>query len=237
MMKTVFTTQEGVKMNAELDFGSTTTIKNEFNVLMTTYETMFNIELNYFYRITDDGYMQLAYSTDDALEIKAQYKLQFSTKKEDIIYIVHQLIEAHYLYDGFPTLKDSVIFTQQEFQQIINDIKKSKSTEKEKASQNITPLISLLRQHQLNPIPTGFNKNSWVANCPSRGNHFIQIVTSNDQWGCGYCKRKGGKEALEKWIQEIKSLKDQKRLTTMLKELDKGNIQTKSTLKWWLNRY
>jgi len=236
-MKTIFTTQEGVKMNAELDFGSTETFKNEFNVLMTTYETKFNIELNYFYRITDDDYMQLAYSTDNVLEIKAQYKLQFSTKKEDLIYIVRQLIEAHYLYDGFPTLKDSPIFTQQEFQQIINDIKKSKSTEKEKASQNITPLISLLKQHQLNPTPTGFNENSWIANCPSSGNHFIQIVTSNDQWGCGYCKRKGGKEALEKWLQEIKSLQDQKKLTTMLKELDKGSIQTKSTLNWWLNRY
>jgi hypothetical protein len=150
-------------MNSELDFGSTATIKNEFHFLMTTYETQFDEEYDYFYRITDDRYIQLASSYYNyELKIIVQYKLQFDTKKEDIIYIVQQLIEA---------------------------------------------------------------------------NHFIQVVTTNNQWGCGYCKRKGGKEELEKWLQERKSIKDQKRITTMLKELDKGNIQTKKTLKWWLKRY
>jgi hypothetical protein len=43
-MKTVFTTQEGVKMNSQLDFGSTEEIGNEFQFLMTTYETMFDEE-------------------------------------------------------------------------------------------------------------------------------------------------------------------------------------------------
>ncbi|MCL7765359.1 hypothetical protein MPF19_18205 [Polaribacter sp. Z014] len=237
-MKTVFTTQEGVKMNSELDFGSTANIKNEFHFLMTTYETQFDEEFDYFYRITDDGYIQLASSyCNDKLEIKTQYKLQFDTKKEDLIYVVHQLIEANHFYTGYPTLKDSVIFTQLEFDTIISDIKNPKIIEKAKATQKITPLITFLEQQQLHPKPTGFNENSWTANCPSGGNHFIQVVTTNDQWGCGYCKRKGGKEELEKWLQERKSIEDQKRLTTMVKELDKGSIQTKKTLKWWLKRY
>jgi hypothetical protein len=237
-MKTVFTTQEGVKMNSQLDFGSTEKIKNEFQFLMTTYETQFEEEFDFYYRITDDNYLQLAYSYHHSeLEIKVQFKLQFDTKKEDIIYAVQQLIEATHLYDGYPTLKDSGIFTQQEFDKIISDIKIPKTIEKAKATQKITQLISFLEQQQLNPKPTGFNENSWTASCPSGGNHFIQIVTTNDQWGCGYCKRKGGKEELEKWVQERKSLKDQKRLTTMMKELDKGGIQTEKTLKWWLNRY
>ena len=237
-MKTVFTTQEGVKMNSELDFGSTATIKNEFHFLMTTYETLFDEEFDYFYRITDEGYIQLAYSYyNDELQIKVQYKLQFDSKKEDIIHAVHQLIEANHLYNGYPTLKDSVVFTQLEFDTIISDIKTPKIIEKAKATQKITPLITFLEQQQLHPKPTGFNENSWTANCPSRGNHFIQVVTTNDQWGCGYCKRKGGIEELEKWLQERKSIEDQKRLTTMVKELEKGSIQTKKTLKWWLNRY
>lgn len=61
-MKTVFTTQEGVKMNSQLDFGSTENIRNEFQFLMTTYETMFEEEFDYFYRITSDGYIQIACS-------------------------------------------------------------------------------------------------------------------------------------------------------------------------------
>jgi N-formylglutamate deformylase len=39
------------------------------------------------------------------------------------------------------------------------------------------------------------------------------------------------------YYQEIKSRNDQKRLTQMLKEIKKGSIQTKETLKWWINRY
>ncbi|MGJ8762053.1 MAG: hypothetical protein ACSHXA_16030 [Polaribacter sp.] len=229
-MKTIFTTQEGVKMNSELDFGSTATIKNEFHFLMTTYETQFDEEYDYFYRITDDSYIQLASSYyNDELKIIVQYKLQFDTKKEDIIYVVHQLIKAKHFYIGYPTLKDSVIFTQLEFDKIISDIKTPKTIEKAKATQKTTPLITFLEQQQLHPKPTGFNENSWTVNCPSEGNHFIQVVTINDQWGCGYCKRKGGVEELKKWLQEIKSIKDQNRLTTMLKELEKGSIQTKKT--------
>jgi hypothetical protein len=58
-------------MNSELDFGSTEKIRDEFQFLMTTYETMFNEEYEYFYRITSDGYLQLAYSFHkSALEIK-----------------------------------------------------------------------------------------------------------------------------------------------------------------------
>jgi hypothetical protein len=47
-MITVFTTQEGVKMNSQLDFGSIEKIENEFQSLMTTYENMFDEEFDYF---------------------------------------------------------------------------------------------------------------------------------------------------------------------------------------------
>jgi hypothetical protein len=72
-MKTVFTTQEGVKMNSQLNFVSTESIGNEFQFLMTTYETLFEEEFDYFYRITSDGYLQLAYTyPKSTLEIKTQ---------------------------------------------------------------------------------------------------------------------------------------------------------------------
>lgn len=196
-MKTVFTTQEGVKMNSQLDFGSTESIRNEFQFLMTTYETMLEEEFDFFYRITTDGYIQLAYSYQKSnLEIKAQYKLQFDSKKKDIIFIIKQYIEANQVYNGYPKLKDSIVFSHDEFDEIIFGIKKSKIIEKENASKKTTPLISYVRQQELNPKPTGYNENSWTASCPSGGSHFIKIVTTYDQWGCGYCKRKGGVDEL-----------------------------------------
>ena len=100
-----------------------------------------------------------------------------------------------------------------------------------------TPLIAYLREQHLNPKRSGNNSHSWIAKCPCGGNHFINVVTKNDEWGCGYCGRKGNQPELEKWIQEIKTKEDQKNLSRMLKELKKGSIQTEETLKWWINRY
>lgn len=58
-------------MNSALDFESTAGINNEFNYLMTTTESQFDEELNYYYRITDDDFIQVAYSNyDSPLEIK-----------------------------------------------------------------------------------------------------------------------------------------------------------------------
>ena len=62
-------------------------------------------------------------------------------------------------------------------------------------------------------------------------------VTKEDDWGCGYCKRKGKLPELKAWMQEIKIKEDQKNLSRMLKELKSGSIQTKETLKWLMNRY
>ena len=237
-MKTVFTTQEGVKMNSKLNFGSTKKIENEFQFLMTTYESIFDEEFDYFYRITIDKYIQLAYSYKKSeLKIIAQFKLQHNSKKDNIIFIIKKYIEANHLYNGYPTLKESPLFSTEEFNEIIHEIEHPKNITIEKTSKKITPLISYMIQQKLNPKPTGFNENSWIAKCPSGGNHFLQVVTNTEKWGCGYCKRKGGLQELKNWIIEKKNMDAQNRLSTMMKELKKGSIQTKKTMKWWMNRY
>ena len=121
-MKTVYTTDEGVKMNSNLDFGSTTDILNEFDYLMDTTETMWDIQCRYSYRITDDHYIQLAHAyNDDILDLKiiAQYKLRYENLKENILFIIKNNIEAHLFFNGFPKLENSAIFTPAEFDEII----------------------------------------------------------------------------------------------------------------------
>ena len=237
-MKTVFTTQEGVKMNSNLDFGGTTDIENEFQYFMTTYETIFEEEFDFYYRITDDNYIQLANSYEGSeLNIVAQYQLKHKNFKENIKHIVIQNIEAHYLYDGLPSLKNSTVFTQVEFDEVINGIIDKKKNFQETALKNETELIAFLRKNKLNPKPSGNNSNSWIAKCPSEGNHFIQVVTTKDEWGCGYCNKKGTITEMKKWLWEIAIKKDQKNLSKMMQELKNGGIQTKETLSWWMNRY
>ncbi len=238
-MKTVFTKGEGIKMNSWLDFGSCETISNEFEYLMDTTETMWVIDMKYFYRVTDDNYIQLANKMDGGeLQISAQFKLRYENLKENLIFIIKEHIEVHLPYEGFPTFENSVVFTEQEFNAIIKTMKDEKLFIMEQAKANETPIIDYLRAQQLFPRPTGNNPNSWAAKCPCGGNHHIMIVTKEDEWGCGYCNREGKLPELKKWLQEIKIKKDQKNLSRMLKELkENGAIQTKKTLKWWMNRY
>jgi glutaredoxin len=238
-MKSVFTKEEGVIMNSRLDFGNTKNIIDEFQYLMDTTETMYEVKFKYFYRITDDNYIQLAFSMNGGeLKLSAQFKLRFKNLKQNIAFVVKENIEVHMPYEGFPVFEKSDLFTEQEFNSIIQNIKEEKDAIIKQAKENQTPLIDYLREQCLNPRPSGNNPNSWIANCPCGGNHFIMIVTETDTWGCGYCKRKGELGELKIWLQEIKIKDDQKRLSKMLEELkEHGSIQSDKTLKWWMNRY
>ncbi|GAA4270442.1 hypothetical protein [Hyunsoonleella aestuarii] len=237
-MKTVFTKEEGVIMSSKQDFGDIKNLIDEFQYLMDTLEIMGDIDFKYFYRVTEDNYIQLAYKMDKSeLELCAQYKLRHDNLKENIIFIVKENIEAHLPFIGFPIFQNSVVFTKQEFDSIINVMKDEKLAIIEQAKAYQTPLIDYLRDRKLNPRPTGYNPNSWVAKCPCGGNHQIMVSTLHDEWGCGYCNREGKILELEKWLQEIKIKEDQKRLSKMLKELKEDGKLSKQTSKWWMNRY
>lgn len=206
-MKTVYSTQEGVKMNSDLDFGDTKNIRDQFHYLMDTLETMFNEEFNYFYRVTDDNYIQLAYSYFKSdLVIIAQYRLRFQNLKENIIFIVTNKIEAYSPYNGYPTFENSSVLTEKEFNDIIATLKNSKKVITDKALEHITPFITFLKENNLDPFPSGESTTNWKARCPSGYSHFIMISTKTDEWGCGYCRRQGKQVELENWLREIKEI-------------------------------
>ena len=237
-MKTVFTKEEGVIMSSCQEFGDIKNLIVEFQYLMDTLEIMGDIDFKYFYRVTDDNYIQLAYKMDKReMELCAQYRLRHDNLKENITFIVKENIEAHLPYEGFPIFEKSTVFTEQEFNSIIQSIKDEKNAIIKQATSTQTPLIDYLREQNLNPRPTGYTPNSWVARCPCGGNHHIMVSTLNDEWGCGYCNRKGEIPELEKWLQEVKIKEDQKRLSKMLKELKDDGKLSQETSKWWMKRY
>lgn len=208
-MKTVYTTQEGVKMNSDLDFGTTKGISDQFHPLMDLLITMLQEEFNFFYRITEDGYIQVAYSyLDSELEIKAQYKLRFQDLKENINFIVRNYIEAIAPFEGYPRFEKSPVFTEEEFDSIIASIENPKKVIIQEALKNKTPLIKFLKENNLNPYPSGEYVTNWLAKCPSGRAHFIMVSTISDEWGCGYCYRKGKQKDLKKWLLEIKKTSD-----------------------------
>lgn len=64
-------------------------------------------------------------------------------------------------------------------------------------------VIDAARRLGLHPEPTETHPNQWQAACPGR-NHPLFISASEEQWFCGWCKRKGGAEKLEEFCAERK---------------------------------
>ena len=64
------------------------------------------------------------------------------------------------------------------------------------ARDNETEIICVARELGLSPVPAGTSPTQWHARCPVRRGHPLMISTSNDQFGCGYCRIRGGVDEL-----------------------------------------
>jgi len=67
------------------------------------------------------------------------------------------------------------------------------------------PILKLARELNLNPRPAGHNTSAWTADCPRR-KHSMMISPSLDEFGCGYCRRKGGPAQLQEFYDYVESL-------------------------------
>src|SRR6266540_3066003 len=67
------------------------------------------------------------------------------------------------------------------------------------------PIIKLASELGLDPRPAGHNDTAWMADCPSRS-HTIMLSPSLNEFGCGYCRRKGGPAELRAFADYVKSL-------------------------------
>ena len=111
---------------------------------------------------------------------------------------------------GWPYFIKSELITEDEFNEARNQgleiIKENKNKAKEKGKDH--PVIRYCFEKKLHPESEDHSPDSWKANCPSGRQHHIMISTSspsNHNWGCGYCKKKGGLEELKQWVETKKS--------------------------------
>lgn len=74
------------------------------------------------------------------------------------------------------------------------------------ARENETEIIHVARELGLNPEPTGIGPVQWYARCPGSRGHSVMITTSNDEFGCGYCRVKGGVAELRAFVAEGRPL-------------------------------
>src|SRR5260370_41286035 len=67
------------------------------------------------------------------------------------------------------------------------------------------PIIKLASELGLNPRPAGHNDSAWMADCPRRS-HTIMLSPSLNEFGCGYCRRKGRPAQLRAFVEYRKTL-------------------------------
>jgi hypothetical protein len=65
-------------------------------------------------------------------------------------------------------------------------------------------IITLASELGLNPRPAGHNGSAWMADCPRRS-HWIMLSPSLNEFGCGYCRRKGGLVELKAFADYVRS--------------------------------
>ena len=91
------------------------------------------------------------------------------------------------------------LLTSSELENIITviagELKRNSDAAEEAQRQDEAPIVKMARELGLGPRPAGHDHNSWMANCP-RTNHWIMISAEQNEFGCGYCRRKGGPSEL-----------------------------------------
>jgi hypothetical protein len=65
------------------------------------------------------------------------------------------------------------------------------------------PIIKLANKLGLNPRPAGHNGSAWIADCPRRS-HTLMLSPSLNEFGCGYCRRKGDAAGLAAFVEYVK---------------------------------
>jgi hypothetical protein len=111
--------------------------------------------------------------------------------------VAHMRSQVHHDRPGPPY--QSGLLTIGELKGIVGaiaaELKHNSRAAEEEQRRHEAPIIKMARALGLDPCPAGHNDSAWMANCP-RGAHWIMISPSHNEFGCGYCHRKGGPEEL-----------------------------------------
>ena len=87
------------------------------------------------------------------------------------------------------------------FQRIIETIEREFEENAQEANRRKAEIVVAARELGLGPEPTGTSSHNWRARCPGT-NHRLAISSATNQFGCGYCRRKGGPGELRSFTEE-----------------------------------
>ena len=116
-------------------------------------------------------------------------------------FLKEQFFKNVFFGEGKLIYEKSEQFSEDYFNSIqkeLNDAYRQKIKLIEDAAKN-NDLINFCRTIHLQPTPDGIHATNWTAQCLSKGNHHLLLSTVTNEWGCGYCRKKGGLPELKEW--------------------------------------
>lgn len=87
---------------------------------------------------------------------------------------------------------------------VAEELERNEQMAKEKQRRSEAPIIKMARDLGLDPRPAGHNDSAWMANCPQSSNHWIMISPEHNEFGCGYCRRKGNPQELRAFCDDVR---------------------------------
>jgi hypothetical protein len=129
------------------------------------------------------------------------------SKRESAARLLDAYVRSRLFYSfPMPPYRSGLLLTSGELENIVAAVtdefeRNSRAAEREHEA----PIIKMARELNLNPKPAGHNNTAWIADCPRRS-HWIMISPSVNEFGCGYCRRKGGPKELKDFCDSAERL-------------------------------
>ncbi|MGM1053974.1 MAG: hypothetical protein ACQEXO_16535 [Pseudomonadota bacterium] len=96
------------------------------------------------------------------------------------------------------------MITASAHQRVVGELEaESERNRLEAQAQGEAPIIVLASQLGLRPEPAGKSPSAWYADCPGKS-HRLMVSSSANEFGCGYCRVKGGTAELEALVKQRK---------------------------------
>ena len=116
--------------------------------------------------------------------------------------LMEALVEARALYVNPRAFVAPGLLDKKAFVLIMDSVEQKRSAHKQEAVHFAeTPIVIAARECGLSPNPSGTSGTAWLAQCPGT-NHFLMIGAASGEFGCGWCKRRGGIDELRAFAAE-----------------------------------
>lgn len=168
--------------------------------------------LDLYYKVTDpktDGSQEFVILCVDGYrnredETTFPVDLTLGSRKEQLKPYLQKMCRGYLGFTGQPLYRSSNLFTEQEFMAFVDEAERELEEIGKRAEKMIgsNELLSYFQEKKLFPRSHDKNLKHWTASCPSGRGHPVMISSQSNEWGCGYCRRKGGLAELKAWLAE-----------------------------------